>query len=89
MAGVSDMMTRFDKLVMDQRGAPVLNPVINAQLIFRASEIMAEAERSGEMWKDAYTSRSNEIAALRKELAELKQVKVEVCTVVSFVLATG
>ncbi|CEL59033.1 hypothetical protein RSOLAG1IB_09031 [Rhizoctonia solani AG-1 IB] len=59
MAGVSDMMTRFDKLVMDQR------------------EIMAEAERSGEMWKDAYTSRSNEIAALRKELAELKQVKVE------------
>ncbi|CAE6372169.1 unnamed protein product [Rhizoctonia solani] len=59
MAGVSDIMSRFEKLAMDQR------------------EIISEAERSGEMWKDAYNSRSNEIAALRKELAELKQVKPE------------
>ncbi|CAE6541282.1 unnamed protein product [Rhizoctonia solani] len=59
MASLPDLMSRFDKLAMDQR------------------EILSEAEHSGEMWKDAYTSRATEIAALRKELADLKQVKTE------------
>ncbi|KAF8717267.1 Zinc finger protein, partial [Rhizoctonia solani] len=59
MSGLSDIMSRFDKLAMDQK------------------ELISEAERSGEMWKDAYNSRSSEIAALRREIAELKQVKVQ------------
>ncbi|CAE6472067.1 unnamed protein product [Rhizoctonia solani] len=57
MSALPDLMSRFDKLAMDQR------------------EIISEAEHNVEMWKDAYTSRASEIATLRKELADLKQVK--------------
>ncbi|KAH7337703.1 hypothetical protein B0J17DRAFT_615538 [Rhizoctonia solani] len=59
MAGLTDLMSRFDKLATDQR------------------EIISEAERNVGVWKDAYNSRTNEIAVLKKELADLKQAKSE------------
>ncbi|KAJ1301047.1 hypothetical protein OPQ81_003466 [Rhizoctonia solani] len=54
-------------------------PLMNRfdQLAMDQREIVSEAERNVEIWKDAYAARNHEIAALRKELAELKQVKVE------------
>jgi hypothetical protein len=47
------------------------------------SEILSEAEREISVWKVAYTTKESEITALRRELAQLKQAKTEVCHYVS------
>lgn len=85
MAGLPDLIDRFDRLAMDQRGTSCSERSADALFIYCSTEIVSEAQRDVEMWKGAYSSRTNEITALRKELAELKQAKIEVCPLTPWV----